>query len=230
MASKKNSIKVIKVTDLESDLICAICKENHKEKLLNCGHSFCKSCLTSGMSGGQVNCGLCRQVTNVPGRNVDNLKNNFTIKDLEEKISSSSLNITDDTDEACGECSDGKATAVAFCKDCNNSICAECVEDHGKKKRLLSHMIVPLSEKEEKKMQIFVKTMDGKTLVIFVGGPDDSVDSLKETVSGRTGVPKTEMRLICRGRQLEKGKLADYDVESNCTLHLVLRLRGGCNL
>lgn len=79
-------------------------------------------------------------------------------------------------------------------------------------------------------MQIFVKTMDGKTLVIQVAGPEDSVENLKKTVHDKTGVPVSEMRLICRGRQLEKGKLSDYDVQQNNTLHLVLRLLGGFHL
>ncbi|XP_071838777.1 uncharacterized protein [Apostichopus japonicus] len=228
MASIDNTIKVLKVSDVEEDLTCAICKENPKEKLLNCGHSFCKTCLKAGKAGnGAITCGLCRRTTNVPGNDVEKLNTDFTAQNMEDKIQMKSLSIRDTHEEECGECSEGGAPAVAFCKDCNNPICKSCMEDHSKKKRLLSHMIVDLSERETKELQIFVKTMDGKTLTIRVAGSDDSVDNLKKIVCERTGVPVSEMRLICRGRQLGEGKLSDYGVEKNCTLQLVLRLRGG---
>lgn len=151
MASIDNTIKVLKVSDVEEDLTCAICKENPKEKLLNCGHSFCKTCLKAGKAGnGAITCGLCRRTTNVPGNDVEKLNTDFTAQNMEDKIQMKSLSIRDTHEEECGECSEGGAPAVAFCKDCNNPICKSCMEDHSKKKRLLSHMIVDLSERETK--------------------------------------------------------------------------------
>lgn len=76
-------------------------------------------------------------------------------------------------------------------------------------------------------MQIFVKTLSGKTLSMKVQGTD-TIQKLKEMINDREGVPVDQQRLIFQGKQLDDNKtLTDYGVQSENTIHLVLRLRGG---
>ena len=136
------------VLELEQEVTCGICHDHYQEpKLLPCCHYYCKQCIISLSSRYQPNqpfpCPDCREPTLLPGNDPDRLPTAFFINRMKE-LHSRMEKAHGKLEAPCEMCSHGKATA--FCRQCVNFICDECVKSHKQLRVFAGHVVSTLEE------------------------------------------------------------------------------------
>ena len=138
---------------LEKEITCILCQKHYVEpKVLPCmgHHYFCKQCildlaLKTGLDK-PFPCPSCHMDVVLPDGNVNNLQSAFFInrvKDVRSKLETA--HSTNETKEKkCDFCSRDQATA--FCRDCAQCVCDECMKSHKRMKLFSGHTIATLSE------------------------------------------------------------------------------------
>ncbi len=71
-------------------------------------------------------------------------------------------------------------------------------------------------------MQIFLKNLTGKTITLEVE-PSDTVESLKDKIRMKEGIPVGQLHVVFAGKHLENGHtLSDYKIQRESTIHFVI--------
>ena len=82
---------------------------------------------------------------------------------------------------------------------------------------------LPIKEKENELLQLFIKTLTGKEIPLIVD-PSLTIQQLKCEIQDKEGVPSDQQRLIFSGAQLEDSRtLASYNIKTESTLNLIPR-------
>ncbi len=136
------------VADLEQEVTCGICHDRYQEpKLLPCCHYYCKQCILTLSSRYPPNqpfpCPDCREPTLLPDNNPDTLTTAFFINRM-KALHSRMEKAHGKLETTCEVCPGGKATA--FCRQCVNFICDDCVRSHQRMKTFAGHAISTLEE------------------------------------------------------------------------------------
>ena len=147
------------VEDLEKEITCAICHDHYTEpKVLPCLHYYCKQCvhrltLRTGLDK-PFSCPECRKDTTLPQGNVDELPTAFFVNRM-KSVHSKLERAHGKVEAKCEMCSGDRAKA--FCRQCTQFICDECVKQHHRMKVFLGHKIVSLDELKEGTKEIIME-------------------------------------------------------------------------
>ena len=71
---------------------------------------------------------------------------------------------------------------------------------------ILSILMIATAVLSTSAMQIFVKTLDSRTITLEVE-PNDSIDAIKAKIQEKEGIAPQKQRLIFAGVELENGKI-----------------------
>ena len=137
--------------ELEEEITCPVCQEHFRDpKVLPCLHYYCKECirqlaLRAGPSS-PFACPECRRETVLPQNEPDQLPTAFFVNRMKE-VRTKLKKAQGKVEAVCEMCS--RAKAEAFCRQCAEFICGDCVRSHRYMKVFASHKVVTFQELKE---------------------------------------------------------------------------------
>jgi len=148
--------------DVKKEIECPVCQEQFsgikEPKILNCFHTFCKSCLEGWLrqkGGGTLSCPKCRQITECPDNNIGSLPSNLFYRQMVDIVEAYSGQGQDDSPH-CGNCDERKSLKF-YCADCNHFLCEDCAGGHKKWKVLSAHRVKEIGNFESSDAQDYAR-------------------------------------------------------------------------
>ena len=136
-----------RLEELEEEITCAVCQGHYQQaKLLPCNHYYCRACieeLAKRSRGRPFACPECRKEATLPPGGVEELQGAFFVermKDLFGKMAMAEGKV----EAVCEQCAGAKS--VAFCRQCTEFICGDCVRSHKKLKVYTGHVVASLED------------------------------------------------------------------------------------
>ena len=137
--------------ELEEEITCPVCQEHFRDpKILPCLHYYCRECVRQLALLAGTNrpfaCPECRRGTALPQNDPDQLPTAFFVnrmKELRTKMEKAHGKV----EAMCEVCS--RAKVEAFCRQCAEFICSDCVRSHRRMKMFATHKVVTLQELKE---------------------------------------------------------------------------------
>ena len=133
------------VEELGEEITCPVCQDHFREpKILPCLHYYCKECVRQlALRQHPFPCPECRSNTVLPQNDPDQLPTAFFVnrmKELHTKMEKAEGKV----EVVCEMCS--KSKAEAFCRNCMDFICTDCMTLHKRLKVFAGHQVVTLEE------------------------------------------------------------------------------------
>ena len=133
------------VEELGEEITCPVCQDHFREpKILPCLHYYCKECVRQlSLRQHPFPCPECRSDTFLPQNDPDQLPTAFFVnrmKELHTKMEKAEGKV----EVICEMCS--KSKAEAFCRNCMDFICTDCMTLHKRLKVFAGHQMVTLEE------------------------------------------------------------------------------------
>ena len=136
-----------RLEELEEEITCAVCQGHYQQaKLLPCNHYYCRACieeLAKRSRGRPFACPECRKEATLPPGGAEELQGAFFVermKDLFGKMAKAEGKV----EAVCEQCAGAKS--VAFCRQCTEFICSDCVRSHKKLKVFAGHVVATLED------------------------------------------------------------------------------------
>ncbi len=148
---------------VRTEVECSVCQEQFngikEPRILDCLHTFCKSCLEGWLreqGGRALSCPTCRQITECPNNNIDSLPVNLFYKQMVDIVNAYSGLGQEDLPH-CRSCGRERRSLKFYCCDCKCLLCVHCTKAHTK---ISGHRVKEIGSFELSDEQDYVRRGD----------------------------------------------------------------------